>query len=108
MNRALPALALGAVLFASNAHALEPAGGPADPLDRTLSADATRARERSAETSSVDLQEVPDASVEDRTWLGQPSSVSSEIGSGIAAPSPLLTLLAIGIVALLGGAALVL
>jgi LPXTG-motif cell wall-anchored protein len=108
MRRALPVLALGALLLASRAHALEPAGGPADPLDREPSADDARARERSAEAASSDPLEAPDASVEDRTWLGQPSSVSTEIGSGIAAPNPLLTLLAIAIVALLGGGALVL
>ncbi|HVZ35885.1 MAG TPA: flagellar biosynthetic protein FliO [Polyangiaceae bacterium] len=108
MRRALPALALWALSFASSAHALEPAGGPADPLDRESAADDVRARERNTEAVSSAPLEAPDASVEDRTWLGQPAAASTEIGSGIAAPNPLLTLLAIAIVALLGGGALVL
>jgi LPXTG-motif cell wall-anchored protein len=108
MRRALPALVLCALSFASNARALEPAGGPADPLDREPSSAATRAREPSTEATNGDPYEAPDASIEDRTWLGQPALVNTQIGSGIAAPNPLLTLLAIGIVALLGGGALVL
>lgn len=100
------AVLFGLMLFALPARALDPAGGPPDPEDRVVSDDAqslTRGNLTAIPQAALDA---PDASVEDRTWLTHESPVPSDVGSGIAAPNPLLTLLALGIVLALGAGAL--
>jgi flagellar biogenesis protein FliO len=87
-------LALACLLASAPALAIEPAGGPPvppgmDPED------------------FVSLSDLPDASVEDRGWLGESSAEEpARMKPGASSPNPLLSLLALVLVAGLGGGAL--
>jgi flagellar biogenesis protein FliO len=94
-QRQRPLLALLGCLFASGAAlAVDPAGGPAvppglDPQDFVSAADA------------------PDASVPEQTWLGQGShEAAPAFTPGASTPNPLLSVLALALVAGLAGGAL--
>jgi flagellar biogenesis protein FliO len=108
MQRARATVLFGLLLLALPARALDPAGGPPDPDDRIVSDDS----EHNPKASPRPTLDAPDASVEDhpavedRTWLTHEAPAPSEVGSGIAAPNPVLTLLALAIVLALGGGAL--
>jgi flagellar biogenesis protein FliO len=99
-------LCFAVVLFALPARALDPAGGPPEPEERAVANDADHDSATNPATTSRAKLEAPDASVEDRTWLTHDSPAPTEVGSGIAAPNPLLTVLALLIVLGLGGGAL--
>jgi flagellar biogenesis protein FliO len=87
-------LGLSCWLASSQALAIEPAGGPAvppgmDPLDFISPAD------------------LPDASVEDRTWFGQDARGDEpRLTASPSSHNPLLSVLALLLVAALGGGAL--
>ncbi|HKO94096.1 MAG TPA: flagellar biosynthetic protein FliO [Polyangiaceae bacterium] len=90
-SRALSALVCSWLLAAGQAAAIAPAGGPPGPFE--------------AETLESGSSDSPDASVEDRSWLRQSSGPASNVADGSDSHSPLLTLLALLLVAGLGGGA---
>lgn len=88
-SRALLALICSWLLTAGQAAAIAPAGGPPeDGVESETAADG------------------PDASVEDRSWLRQSSDHEPGVASGSDSKSPVLTLLALLLVAGLGAGAL--
>jgi len=92
-SRPLCVLVCSWLLAAGQAAAIAPAGGPPGPAEEDAVETATAA-------------DPPDASVEDRSWLRQSSDSESSVAVGSDSRSPLLTLLALLLVAGLGAGAL--
>jgi len=91
-SRALRALVCSWLLTAGQAAAIAPAGGPPGTAENGLGSDTA--------------DDAPDASVVDRTWLRQSSDPEPSAASGSDSRSPVLTLLALLLVAGLGAGAL--
>ena len=87
-------VALVCLLASGPALALEPAGGPPEPPGTDPQ-------------DFVSLSDLPDASVEDRGWLAERSAEEpARVAPGPSSHNPLLSLLALLLVAGLGGGAL--
>jgi flagellar biogenesis protein FliO len=92
-SRALCALAAAWLLAAGQAAAIAPAGGPPGPAEADVVEPATAG-------------DPPDASIEDRSWLRQRSGFEPSGAASSDSHSPVLTLLALLLVAGLGVGAL--
>jgi len=92
MPRALAAFVCSWLLAAGQASAIAPAGGPPGPADDAV--------------DSATSEDAPDASIEDRSWLRQGGDFEPSAATGSDSHSPVLTLLALLLVAGLGAGAL--
>jgi len=92
MPRALAALVCSWLLAAGQASAIAPAGGPPGPDEDPV--------------ESATAEDPPDASIEDRSWLRQGGNFEPSAATGSDSHSPVLTLLALLLVAGLGAGAL--
>jgi LPXTG-motif cell wall-anchored protein len=92
MPRALAAFVCSWLLAAGQASAIAPAGGPPGPDENAV--------------DSATAEDPPDASIEDRSWLRQGGDFEPSAATGSDSHSPVLTLLALLLVAGLGAGAL--
>jgi flagellar biogenesis protein FliO len=91
-SRALLALVCCWLLTAAQAAAIAPAGGPPGLAENGV--------------ESGTVEDAPDASVEDRSWLRQSNDPEPSVATASDSRSPVLTLLALLLVAGLGAGAL--